>query len=476
MRRAFGLIAIVAVLGAASMAGAADRDFALGKHDNVVLLGDSITADGTYGQIMQDLIDAKFPERQIRVMSHGASGDTVQRSLGRVDSDIVQWRPAWVLVNLGINDAARYTKDEYIRHYEALINRIYRDSGARVGIVSPVYIDNDREDAALAEKVAALPELARKYDALYIPLYERFKEIRPGLPTGVKYAVDGVHCNVLGYWIFAETILQSLGYQFDKKAIAVEIPARRLVVDQADTLAGTTFTVPLPSPVKVTLTNPPPGTATATRARKPIKLDGNLDDWDLAGPMLLDKPWQRTGGVVSWTRDHNAATAWACYDDKAFYFAIAVDDSVVRHMPNLGIVERDCVEVCVDLRSADERAAAKTANYLRDTKHVCQYIIAPATKEVPNPAVQVGAGDQMMAAGTSLASSTNNTGYILEFSVPASQFPGGTIAPGMTVPFDFAVNDFDRNDSWADIVQFRWSGSAWSFFSTREWGMLKLEQ
>lgn len=451
-------------------------DFAVKTRQNVVLFGDSITAMGDYGQLMQDMIDEKYPERRIRVLSHGSHGDTVHGSLKRVETDVIRWRPSWVLINFGINDCGRYTTEEFITHYENLINRVYRDTDAQVGVVSPVYQDHDTANPRLEEYVVALRALAKKYDARYIPVYEETKRLRPTLPKGVMYAADGTHPNRIGYWIFAETILKALNYPLPRTLRTVDVPARRTNRAQSDELAGTTFRLDLPMPLQIRLTNPPLQAGTAVRAPKPIVLDGKLNEWNLGKPMLLTGHEQLSWGVMSWARDHFQANGYACYTDEALYFAIDVDDSVVRNTarPEMTLVERDFVELCLDGRPAIERAKAPWVGFING-KNICQYVLTPASPEIPQGQVLMGNGDKGMLDGITVASAPTNRGYVIECRLPAKYVPDG-LKPGTAVGFDFTVTNEDRYDRYLSAIALRWSGSTWSAFHTREFGTLTLAE
>lgn len=451
-------------------------EFLVAPHQNVILFGDSITANGEYGQLMQEMIDQRYPERQIRVLARGAAGDTVQRAMGRIEEDVVAWRPGLVLINFGINDYGRFSTEDYLMHYENMINRILRDTGARVGIVSPVYLDRDgAELPQLRDYVQGLQALARKYDLLYAPVYETTKRLRAALPKGVMYATDGVHPDRLGYWMFAQTILSALNYPLPKVPLALEIPARRVTADQSDKLTGTTFTVSLPMPLQVTLTNPPLREVTISRASKPVVLDGKLDEWELGKPMLLQGADCLVLGVMSWKRDHYTARAFASYDENALYFAVQVYDSVVinpvkpRH-----VVSRDCLEVALDLRTAEEKATEPWVTFFPTKPHIAQYILAPASDEVPAASVEMGNGDKSMLEGVKVASTLTNFGYQLEFSVPAARFPGGVITPSSRIGFDISAVNVDRHANYVEAQELRYTGSPWSAFTTREFGCMML--
>ena len=455
---------------------AAVAEFFVSPRANLVLFGDSITANGEYGQIMQELIDAQYPERKIRVLSHGLPGDTARGAMHRVEEEIVVWQPEWVFLNFGINDVGSQTTSEFLMNYQALLNRVLRDSKARVAVVSPVYPDTDTPNPRLMEYVAGLRELAKRLGATYVPLYETEQALREALPAGVRYAPDGVHPNTLGCWMIAQTLLKALDFPLSGIPRAVAIPARHLVRDQSDSRAGETFTMPLPMPLNVTMANPPLKAASCRRAGKPIKIDGRLDDWDVSAPLTLKEPDQRIWGVVSWGRDHHYAEAYTCYTADAWYFAIAVDDAYVRCLPEpRNMVSRDCIELCLDLRPAGAKKVKPWIDYSPATPQVCQYVLTPTTKEVPTALALMGNGDRKMLDGVTIASAPTKVGYIIEVRIPAAHFPGGVITPGLCVGFDFATVNVDRQDNYLTAVEFRWSGSPSSASSTREFGTLTME-
>ncbi len=464
---------LVVMLVSACTAHADEKGFLVGSRENVVLLGDSITADGHYGQIMQDAIDARFPERQIRVLARGLHGDTARGALQRVEADVVQWRPDWVVINFGINDLNQYSREEFLRHYEALINRISRDTTAKIAVVSPIYPDRNEESAKLSSFVAGLSELSQRYKLLYIPVYETAKRLRPTLPAGVKYAPDGIHPNAIGYHILGQTILGAMKFPLERKTVDLPISWRRVAPNDAGARAQQQFVLALPQPVQVRVSDSALPRGATSRALAPITLDGKLDEWDPKTPLLLERPEQRVWGVLSWPRDHFRARVFTSYDDEAWYFGIDVEDSVVRGALNpRNVVDRDCIEVCLDLRPEEERKAKPTINYGNE-RHVAQLILSPASGEEPQAMVRMGTGDATFLEGTTIASSLSKLGYQIELRVPKTHFLNAVISPGTSIGFDVAVVNVDRNARYLEATSLRWSGSTVSSFSTREFGELQ---
>lgn len=456
--------------------GQATSSFRLPPNSNVVLLGDSITASGGYGQIMQDLIDERFPDRNVRILSRGANGDTAHGAHRRLDKDVAAWNPSWVLVNFGINEARYgYTPDQFLRHYEDLLNEMQRRTGGtNIAIVSPFYSDRKKPLPPLEEYVAGLKELAAKYDLLYIPLYEDTMKLGPQLPDGVDYGNDPLHPNPLGNWGIAQSILKALNFPFGEEPRDVSVPARRASKKRSDALDGTEFKLDLPQPLQVQLTDPPLKSVNADAAGEssPV-VDGKLDEWDEDWPITLGTPEQRVWGVVRWNRPHVEARANAMWSREGWFLAMEVKDSFVRHsreIPN--VVSRDAIEVCLDLRDPQTRQEKPHVRIRNTTDHVYQYVLAPGGHEVKEAVAEVGNGDRGMLDGVEVASRKTKYGYAIEFFVPADHFPGGQIRAGQTVGFDVAVIDIDRQDNYLCATEFRWSGSPWSAYWTREFGTM----
>ena len=129
--------AVLATLASANILAA---DFAVGPRDNIVVLGDSITSEGSYAQYIQDLIDEAYPDRLMRVIARGVHGDTARGAYERTEIDVTRWRPDWVLLNFGINDVGRFSTEEFLVHYERLINRVLRPARQRPVLVSRLHI------------------------------------------------------------------------------------------------------------------------------------------------------------------------------------------------------------------------------------------------------------------------------------------------------------------------------------------------
>ena len=94
----------------------------LQKGSKLVMIGDSITDAGRARPVGEGLFDplgrgyvcmvnallgAVYPERGLRVVNMGCSGNTVRDLKARWQTDVFDLKPDWVSIMIGINDVWR---------------------------------------------------------------------------------------------------------------------------------------------------------------------------------------------------------------------------------------------------------------------------------------------------------------------------------------------------------------------------------
>lgn len=213
------------------------------NYDKIVFAGDSVTdAESTkpvgeglfdslgrgYVRVVENMLVACYPELNIRVVNSGVSGDTSRDLLSRYDRDVVDLKPDWVSVCIGINDVWRQfdvpamkeacvLPDEYEKNVETMILKV-KDSVKGIFILSPYYMEPNREDMMrkrMDEYVAICKKLADKYDCIFVDfqkMYEDFCKIR----HSSCIAWDRVHPNQMGATLMAREFLKVCGFDFTK--------------------------------------------------------------------------------------------------------------------------------------------------------------------------------------------------------------------------------------------------------------------
>jgi lysophospholipase L1-like esterase len=241
---AIGLIACLLV-GAA--AGAAD-DFALRDGDTVVFLGDSITADRTYGKIVETYTLLRFPGRKVHFVNAGWGGDTAAGGLARLKRDVFDKGATVVTVAYGINDIGWGGKAdaEHRRKYLDSIRGIVEQCkahGVRVFVCSAAVTaaDPDKSENDFLQQMCdegmkvstSLGEGAIDMQRTMRQVQRRIKAANAKEPDGKKketlHAADGIHLNDLGQTAMAYAIIKGLGAPREVSSATIDAAAGTVI-------------------------------------------------------------------------------------------------------------------------------------------------------------------------------------------------------------------------------------------------------
>jgi acyl-CoA thioesterase I len=201
--------------------------------ENAVVLfqGDSITdagrlredpghLGGGYASLAAAWFSARFPERRVRFLNRGISGNRAADLRARWQRDCVDLRPDWVSILIGINDTwRRYdsgdptSAEAYAADYRAILERTRAETEARLILcepfVLPVPEDRRAWRADLDPKIAAVRDLAREFGALYVPLDGIFAAASTRREPAF-WAADGVHPTPAGHALIAQSWLRAV--------------------------------------------------------------------------------------------------------------------------------------------------------------------------------------------------------------------------------------------------------------------------
>lgn len=207
------------------------------KRLRIVMNGDSITDCGRgrpvgtmrggqlgdgYAGLFGAMLAARRPGVMADVLNVGVSGDTTRRLKARWQADVMDLRPDWLTVLIGINDVWRqfdmpFAQEPYvlIDEYEANLAWML-DTTLPVlkgcVLMAPYYIEPCRDDAMRAmmdEYGAVVRRLAKKYGTLFVDTqaaFDRYLEHH----YSVELASDRVHPNTAGHMIIAEALWEAM--------------------------------------------------------------------------------------------------------------------------------------------------------------------------------------------------------------------------------------------------------------------------
>ena len=214
------------------------------SYDRIIFAGDSVTDMGStnpvgeglfdnvgrgYVRVLESMFAAYYPEVFLRITNSGISGNTSRSLLERYDRDVVELKPDWVSICIGINDVWRQfdspailsghvLPEEYEANVEEMILRV-KDNVKGVFILSPYIIESNKEDMMrkrMDEYVAICKKLAEKYNCIFVDfqkMYEDYCKIR----HSSYIAWDRIHPNQVGATLMAREFLKHCDFDFDHK-------------------------------------------------------------------------------------------------------------------------------------------------------------------------------------------------------------------------------------------------------------------
>ncbi len=210
-----------------SSASPAASGFLLAPHQTLVCLGDSITENPSgYCALLAALIAGAYPERAIRVVNAGVSGNKVGDMVARLERDVLVHQPDWVTISVGINDVWHGMVPEWgpgtpLSQFGAgvgmLAERITQ-AGARLILLPPTVIEEDPQSEGnrrLAAYREAMREVARGCNALIAPTDVDFDiALAAGKAADPAFSLttDGVHLRPAGDAVVALAVLKTLHF------------------------------------------------------------------------------------------------------------------------------------------------------------------------------------------------------------------------------------------------------------------------
>ncbi len=210
----------------------------LEKNDRLVTIGDSITDCGRgrpegeglfdpygngYVNMVKAYLDAHYPECPVRIVNRGNSGNTVRELAARWQEDVLDLKPDWLSIMIGINDVWRQfdcpkmTEIHVgIEEYESTLEKLIESAlpGLKgLILVTPYFIEPRRDDpmrARMDAYGAVVKALAEKYDAVLVDTQAGFDRMLEHMhPMAIAW--DRVHPNSSGHGLIAKCFLEAIG-------------------------------------------------------------------------------------------------------------------------------------------------------------------------------------------------------------------------------------------------------------------------
>ena len=209
----------------------------IAANSKLVFIGDSITDCGRarpvgeglfeaigkgYVGLVSGLLGSICPERHIRVVNMGSSGNTVRDLNARWQTDVLDLKPDWLAIMIGINDVWRQfdlplqpETHVGIAEYEATLRELVtRTAPTLKGLVlmTPFFIEPNPQEpmrARMDEYSAVVKRLAKESGAACVDVQAAFNQVLAHCHPGAL-AWDRVHPNVTGHMVIARAFLRAV--------------------------------------------------------------------------------------------------------------------------------------------------------------------------------------------------------------------------------------------------------------------------
>jgi len=200
-----------------------------------------------------------------------------------------------------------------------------------------------------------------------------------------------------------------------------------------------------------------------------IKIDGDLKEWDLSSPMIIDREEQvyclRKG--MKWEgKEDLSAQVYAAYDKDNLYIGSQVKDNLLMRNKEKEW-EGTNFEIYFDL---NERAQRRKPFY---NATVYQFVVLPGTDEDPKALFTeryTHAGAEYRYEGADVASRRTEYGYDLEIKIPFKNFPQIAEKGLDDIGFDIGINKSDGQHHRK--LQMVWAGTEENYQKTQDFGTL----
>jgi lysophospholipase L1-like esterase len=266
--RRLALVALAAaILALPSFALAADSgQLVLKKGDKLAIVGDSITEQKMYSRIMETYLTVCTPELDLWTIQLGWGGETAGGFCGRMQQDLMSFKPNVATFCYGMNDGGYRAYEEgigkgYGNNMKKIVDTL-KAAGAIALVGSPGCVDLETwrkpEDAEIYNQSlgklgeidgAIAKDAGMPFADLHTLMYEVMKKAQAAHEGG-KFPVcggDGVHPDWDGQLIMAYAFLKGLGVSGDIGTITVDMAGDAKATDGHKVLRTQSGTVELES-------------------------------------------------------------------------------------------------------------------------------------------------------------------------------------------------------------------------------------
>lgn len=209
------------------------------KNSKILFIGDSISdydrarpigeglfnAWGTsYVANVGSLLTCMYPELHLRVVNMGVSGNQTRDLLARWQTDVIDLKPDYVSILIGINDVWRQfdspllteqhvSPEEYRENYEKLLAQTLPITKGVI-LMTPYIMEPNKQDpmrARMDEYTEIVKDLAARYNLICVDLQAAWDKLFEHMHP-MNIAWDRIHPNQVGAMYIAKQFLSAIGF------------------------------------------------------------------------------------------------------------------------------------------------------------------------------------------------------------------------------------------------------------------------
>jgi lysophospholipase L1-like esterase len=203
------------------------EDSFLRQGEEILTVGDSITAQGVYQNYMQRVLDTLYPDAGIKIVNVGVGGMRADGGVGVLTDTLKKRKPTLITVMFGVNDThwtptdAEAKAQAYTKHLTPILE-IAREHGIPLILLRETHFThNAMAELWVSQINATLEHLLRAEDALaaekHVPVIDVLSAYREALDAAwskdvrYEFTPDVIHPTQPGQAAMAAEILRALG-------------------------------------------------------------------------------------------------------------------------------------------------------------------------------------------------------------------------------------------------------------------------
>jgi lysophospholipase L1-like esterase len=216
-------------------------------NSRLLFIGDSITdcgrrrpiGEGGFGlelgngfvNLVGVALAAAYPDYGIKIINMGIAGNTARDLKARWKTDVLDLRPDWLVIKIGINDVFQSygfgwgrVRSTALKEYEDILEGVVQQVRPQLqGLVmmTPYIVEPDRREplrTAMDEYGAVVGQIAARHRAVLVDTQAAFDRVNEWMRP-MELAADQIHVNMIGHMVLARAFLHSIGYSWGRMLV-----------------------------------------------------------------------------------------------------------------------------------------------------------------------------------------------------------------------------------------------------------------